>query len=255
MLRIEISRFSVFVVDLDGVVTKTAVVHAAAWKRLLDELLARTASGQRWQPFDLDRDYREYVDGKPRRDGLRDFLAARGISVPEGTPADSADVDTIHGLAKHKNRYVLESLSRGGVGVYADALGLLQNARAMAVRLAVVTASENCSAVLAAAHLGGLFDVQIDGHDLARLGLRGKPAPDSFLEAARRLGSEPRCAVVLEDAIAGVQAGRAGGFGLVIGVDRVGHGDALRDAGADVVVTSLAEIELVRGDSGAELSE
>ncbi|HEY5922641.1 MAG TPA: beta-phosphoglucomutase family hydrolase [Kofleriaceae bacterium] len=251
-MRIEVAKFSAFVVDLDGVVTKTAEVHAVAWKRLFDDLLARTAGEQPWQPFDLDREYRAYVDGKPRLDGLRDFLAARGISILEGTPQDSADLDTIYGLAKRKNRYVLESLGRGDVGVHADSVGLLQKARTMGVRLAVVTASENCAAVLAAAHLHALFAAQIDGLDLARLRLRGKPAPDSFLEATRRLGVEPSHAVVFEDAIAGVQAGRAGGFGLVIGVDRVGRGDALHRAGADVVVTSLDEIELVRGETRAE---
>jgi len=252
MLKLDLSRFPAFVFDLDGVVTNTAAVHARAWKRLFDELLARRAGGRPWRPFDLDLEYRAYVDGKPRRDGLRGFLGARGIAIPEGTPDDTADTETINGLAARKNQYVLESLARHGVAVYPDARDLLHEARALGVRLAVVSASENCAAVLAAARMTDRFDVRIDGIELARLHLRGKPAPDSFLEAARRLGVEPRRAVVFEDALAGVQAGRAGGFGLVIGVDRGGQGNALRDGGADVVVTSLA-IDLSRTDTRTEL--
>lgn len=251
-IPLDVHAFPAFAVDLDGVVTKTATVHAAAWKQLFDNLLERRAAGGTWLPFDVDRDYRAYVDGKPRRDGLRSFLAARGITVPDGSPSDPPDAETIHGLAKRKNRYVLDRLRDQGVETHADALALLRRARSIGVRLAVVTASENCGAVLAAAHVTDLFDERVDGTDLARLRLRGKPAPDSFLEAARRLDAEPCRVIVIEDAIAGVQAGRAGGFGLVIGVDRAGHGDALRRGGADLVVSSLDEIDLIGRAPGAE---
>lgn len=242
-----------FAFDLDGVLTDTAAVHAAAWKQLFDELLARHAGGQSWAPFDTGREYRTYVDGKPRRDGLRSFLASRGISVREGAQDDSEDAETIYGLAARKNRYMLERLARDGVEVYPDAVALLRTARATNLKTAVVSASANCGPVLAAAHLTDLFDARVDGIDLARLGMPGKPAPDSFLEAARRLRVEPRRAVAFEDAIAGVQSARSAGFGLVVGVDRGGHGAALRDGGAHVVVTSLDQIVLLREATHAEL--
>lgn len=243
-MKIDSLQFRTFAVDLDGVVTQTAGIHAQAWKRLFDEVLARRARGAPWRPFDADHDYRAFVDGKPRRDGLRDFLASRGISAAEGTPGDSAELDTIHGLARRKNAYVLELLRGSAVPVHPDAVRLLHAARANGVRLAVVTASENCSEMLASARLTGLFDAQVDGLEVARLGLRGKPAPDAFVEAARRLATSPERTVVLEDSLAGVEAGRAGGFGLVVGVDRTGHADELRRAGAHVVVRSLDDIEV-----------
>lgn len=242
-MRIDPLRFPAFAFDLDGVVTQTAGIHAAAWKRLFDDLQL---------PFDVERDYRAYVDGKPRRDGLRSFLAARDVSLPEGTARDTPEIATIHGLAARKNRYVLDALARDRVPVHPDAVRLLHSARSRGVRLAIVTASENCAAVLASARLTELFDARIDGVEVARLGLRGKPAPDSFVEAAQRLGTSPDQTVVFEDSIAGVQAASRGGFGLVVGVDRTGQGDALRRAGASVVVTSLDEIELVNADAIAE---
>lgn len=234
-MRLDPRRFPAFAVDLDGVVTQTAAIHAAAWKRLFDDL---------GLPFDIERDYRMYVDGKLRRDGLRSFLAVRGIEIPEGSADDGPEIESIHGLAARKNRYVLEALSRDRVPVHADAIRLLHSARSRAVRLAVVTASENCAAVLASARLTDLFDARIDGVEVTRLGLRGKPAPDSFVEAARRLGTSPDHTAAFEDSIAGVEAAKRGGFGLVVGVDRTGQAEALRRAGADVVVTSLDEIEL-----------
>lgn len=243
---IDPTRFGAFAFDLDGVVTKTAAVHAAAWKRLFDEILEQHARGDAWVPFDIDRDYRTYVDGKPRRDGLRSFLASRGLVLPEGRSDDSSST-TIHGLAARKNHYVQDELAKHGVEVYEDAAVLFRNARASSIRLAVVSASENCSAVLASAHLTEWFEVKVDGLDIGRRGLRGKPAPDTFLEAARRLAVEPGRMAIFEDAIAGVEAGRAGKFGLVIGVDRRDDADALRRHGADVVVRSLDEIELVGG--------
>jgi len=244
---IDRQRIDALLFDLDGVVTRTAVVHAAAWKRLFDEFLRAQAAGHPWQPFDLEADYRTYVDGKPRHDGVRSCLESRGLSLPEGAPNDGPEADTIHGLAERKNRYVLARLAREGVESYEAAVAVIREARARGFTTAVVSASENCAAVLAAAGLTELFDVRVDGADIARLGLRGKPASDTFLEAARRLGVEPARAVVLEDAIAGAQAGRAGGFALVVGVDRVGHAEALRRNGADVVATRLSELELARG--------
>jgi len=252
MLRIDLSRFEGFAFDLDGVVTQTAVVHAAAWKRTLDELLERLAAGKPWSPFDIDREYRIHVDGKARVDGIRSFLDARNITLAEGGLGDGPDADTIYGVAARKNRCFLDQLSRVGVEVYPDAAVMIGSLRGHALKTAVVTASENCAAILTAAHLTKLFDVRVDGLDIADLGLRGKPAPDSFLEAAERLGVEPHRCVVVEDSLAGVRAGRAGGFGLVIGVDRVGRADALRHGGADVVVTALDELVLT--DNGAELA-
>jgi beta-phosphoglucomutase family hydrolase len=240
-------RIDALLFDLDGVLTRTAVVHAAAWKRLFDEFLRRQASGQPWRPFDIESDYRRYVDGKPRRDGVRSFLQSRGLILPEGMREDGPEAETIHGLAERKNGYVLAHLAGKGVQPYEGAVTVIREARARGFKTAVVSASENCAAVLAAADLAELFDVRVDGTDIARLGLRGKPAPDTFLEAARRLGVEPARAVVFEDAIAGVQAGRAGGFALVVGVDRVSHAEALRRNGADVVVTRLSELELAGG--------
>ena len=247
MVNIDLARIDAMAFDLDGVVTKTAAVHAAAWKRLFDEVLERQAAGGAWTPFDIDRDYRLYVDGKPRRDGIRSFLASRDIRLPDGQAGDGPDVTTIHGLAARKNGYLLAHLGRAGVEVYDDGVRLIRAARHRGVKCAVVTASENCDAVLAAARLAGLFEVQVDGRVAGSLGLRGKPAPDTFLEAVRRLGTSPERAIVFEDAIAGIRAGRAGGFALVLGVDRTGHAGELRGAGADGVVASLDEIELRGG--------
>jgi beta-phosphoglucomutase family hydrolase len=250
MLALDLARFEALLFDLDGVVTRTAAVHARAWQRTFDELLAELAGGGPWQPFDVEHEYRAHVDGKPRRDGIRSFLGARGIALPEGDPGDGPGARTVHGLAARKNRQLLERLAEDGVEIYPDAARLLARARAGGCKTAVVSASENCEAVVDAADLTSQFQVRVDGVDIARRGLRGKPAPDTFLEAAARLAVSPGRAVVLEDAIAGVAAGRAGGFGLVIGVaraDRAEQAAALRGAGADAVVASLDEIELIRG--------
>lgn len=241
---IDLAELDAFAFDLDGVVTNTALVHAAAWKRTFDELLEQTAVETPWRPFDIGSDYRMYVDGKPRRDGIVSFLDARGISLSEGERGDGPEANTIHGLAARKNRYFLAHLAAHGVEMYPDARRLISKIRSKGARTAVVSASENCSAVLAAAHITELFDIRVDGIDIARLGLRGKPAPDTFFEAAKRLRAEPRRCVVFEDAVAGVQAGRAGKFGLVIGVDRVGDAESLLRSGADIVVTTLDELEL-----------
>jgi beta-phosphoglucomutase family hydrolase len=232
--------------DLDGVLTKTARVHAAAWKRLFDQFLEQRSAetGEPFVPFDVDDDYRRHVDGKPRQDGVAAFLQSRRIDLPLGAPDDGPAVRTVHGLGSLKDQYFLEELNQQGVERYEASIELVRTLRAEDVKTAVVSSSNNCAAVLAAAEIADLFDVRVDGLDIARLALNGKPAPDGFLEAARRLGLEPPRVVVVEDAIAGVQAGRAGGFGLVIGVDRGGRSLDLRRAGADVVVADLAEIQV-----------
>jgi beta-phosphoglucomutase family hydrolase len=232
--------------DLDGVLTQTARVHAAAWKRLFDQFLEQHSlgTGASVVPFDINDDYRRHVDGKPRQDGVVAFLQSRSIDLPFGAPDDGPNVHTVHGLGHLKDKYFVEELDQKGVERYEASIALVRTLRAEDVKTGVVSSSNNCAAVLAAAEIADLFDVRVDGLDIARLALNGKPAPDGFLEAARRLGLEPPRVVVLEDAIAGVQAGRAGGFGLVIGVDRGGQSLELRRAGADVVVTDLAEIHV-----------
>jgi beta-phosphoglucomutase family hydrolase len=232
--------------DLDGVLTRTARVHAAAWKKLFDEFLEQHAAraGEPHAPFDLDTDYRRHVDGKPRYDGVAAFLASRGVELPMGTPADDPGMGSVCALGNLKDRYFLELLGQGAVDTYDGAIALVRALRAQDIKTAVVSASNNCAAVLDAAGIAHLFDTRVDGTHVSRLGLAGKPAPDAFLEAARRLGTPPARAVVVEDAIAGVQAGHAGGFGCVIGVDHGGQAAALRAAGADAVVGDLAQVRL-----------
>jgi beta-phosphoglucomutase family hydrolase len=242
--------FDAVLFDLDGVLTKTAHVHAAAWKRLFDAFLEEYSkqTGQSFVPFDIDADYRRHVDGKPRLDGVAAFLQSRGIEVPLGAPGDSAGSHSMHGLGKLKDQYFLEHLKEHGVERYEESIALVRALRTQEVKTAVVSSSNNCAAVLEAAGIADLFDVRVDGLDLTRLALRGKPAPDAFLEAARRFEVEPSRGVVVEDAISGVEAGRAGGFGSVIGVDRSGRSLALRRAGADIVVTSLAQVRVATED-------
>lgn len=244
---IDVTRFDALLVDLDGVVTRTASLHAQAWKHLFDDFLRARAEreGVAFEPFDLERDYRAHVDGKPRFDGVRAFLAARGITVPEGAPEDAPERDTVYGLGNRKNAYFHRLLAERGVEVYDHAVAFLRRARDAGLALAVISSSRNCAAVLEAAGLADLFAVRIDGVERGRLSLAGKPAPDTFLAAARRLGVEPARAVVFEDALAGVEAGRAGGFGLVVGVDRVGQAAALRGHGADIVIDDFARLGLV----------
>ncbi|MEO6351742.1 MAG: beta-phosphoglucomutase family hydrolase [Burkholderiaceae bacterium] len=232
--------------DLDGVLTRTASVHASAWKKLFDGFLEprATRAGEPFVPFDIDTDYPRYVDGKPRYDGVSAFLDSRGIALPLGEPEDGPGVQSVRALGNLKDRYFLQHLEQHGVAVYEAAIALVRKLRAQEIKTAVVSSSVNCAAVLEAAGIAQLFDVRVDGTDLTRLGLEGKPAPDAFLEAARRLGAEPARAVVVEDAIAGVEAGRAGRFECVIGVDRRQQAQALRDAGADVVVTDLAQVQV-----------
>lgn len=230
--------------DLDGVLTRTASVHAAAWKKLFDAFLKEHAAaiGESFVPFDLDADYRRYVDGKPRYDGVRAFLESRGMALPYGTPEDGPDARTVCALGNLKDRYFMEHLEQHGVEVDPAAIDLVRTLRAQEIRTAVVSSSNNCAEVLEAAGIAPLFDARVDGLDLTRLSLQGKPAPDAFLEAAQRLRVEPSRAVVVEDAIAGVEAGHAGRFCLVLGVDRSGQSQALRQAGADAVVISLEQV-------------
>jgi beta-phosphoglucomutase family hydrolase len=232
--------------DLDGVLTRTAAVHAAAWKNLFDAFLQERAAqtNERFVPFDVQLDYRRYVDGRPRYDGVSAFLASRGITLPFGEPCDPPGAHTVRALGRLKDRYFTEHLGRHGVRTYEDSIALVRALRAQEVRTAVVSASNNCQVVLETAGIADLFDTRVDGRDITRFGMKGKPAPDTFLEAARRLEAEPSRAVVVEDAIAGVAAGHAGRFGSVIGVDRVCQSQALREAGADVVVTTLSQIQV-----------
>jgi beta-phosphoglucomutase family hydrolase len=224
--------------DLDGVLTKTAEVHARAWKESFDVFL----KGRGEKPFDLVRDYDEYVDGKPRLDGVRDFLTSRGIELPEGSADDAPSAQTIQGLANAKNGLVLRLIHDDGVEAYEGSVRYLHAARDAGLRRAVVSSSHNCHDVLVAAGIEDLLEVRIDGIVAEERGLEGKPAPDTFLEAARVLGVEPGRAAVFEDALAGVQAGHAGRFGHVVGVDRAGQRDALLAHGATVVVDDLAEL-------------
>jgi beta-phosphoglucomutase family hydrolase len=225
--------------DLDGVLTKTATVHMAAWKRTFDGFLQEREPGT--AEFS-QLDYNRYVDGKPRADGVRDFLASRGITLPEGTPGDPADAATVQGVAGRKNALVLQELDEHGVEVYPGSVTYLKAVKDAGLATAVVTASANGEQVIAAAGFADLIDVRVDGVVAAREKLRGKPAPDTFLAGARLLSAEPAEAVVFEDAISGVAAGRAGNFGYVVGVDRVGHADELAAQGADVVVQDLSEL-------------
>jgi beta-phosphoglucomutase family hydrolase len=230
--------------DLDGVLTKTAKVHAAAWKEMFDAYLQDSAerSGSRFVPFDDVSDYDQYVDGKPRADGTRSFLASRGVTLPEGTPGDPPQAETVQGLGNRKNVIVLRRIQEDGVEVYEGSRRFVEAVRRIGLRTAVVSSSANCQQVLAAAGIEGLFEQRIDALTADREHLRGKPAPDMFLAGARALGMEPAQCAVFEDALAGVEAGRAGGFGEVVGVDRTGQADALRAHGADIVVSDLAEL-------------
>ncbi|NIN70377.1 MAG: beta-phosphoglucomutase family hydrolase [Gemmatimonadetes bacterium] len=236
--------FDAVIFDLDGVVTRTARLHARAWKQVFDEFLARWkwGNGGSHDPFDIERDYTEHVDGKPRYDGVRDFLASRGIELPEGDPGDGPDVESVCGLGNRKNELYNDLLDQGGVEIFEDTVAQIRAWREMGLKTAIVSSSKNCATVLRAAGLTDLFDIRVDGVESARLGLEGKPAPDIFLKAAELLDVEPARAVVFEDAVSGVQAGRAGGFGWVIGVDRVGGREALLANGADTVVSDLREV-------------
>jgi len=241
---LERRRLDAILFDLDGVITKTASIHAAAWKQLFDAYLAKRATHRQeaWQPFDIEADYRRYVDGKPRMNGVRSFLLSRQIVLPEGQPDDPPDRETIHGLGNAKNALFLSQLEVKGIEVYDTTIALIHQAKAQGLKVAVISSSRHCADVLEAAGLMSLFDARVDGVESDRLELQGKPAPDIFLEAAGRLAVDPRRTAVVEDAIAGVQAGRAGGFALVIGIDRAHQAMALKAHGADVVVSDLMDV-------------
>lgn len=226
--------------------TQTALVHNAAWKQTFDVFLEAWAAqhGHEFVPFDSGADYHDYVDGRQRADGVRTFLASRGITLPEGSPDDGPDLQTVNGIGNRKNLLVLQKIKDGFVQVYEGSVQYLEAVTKAGLRRAVVSASANCKDVLAAAGITDYIEVRVDGVTARERGLPGKPAPDTFLLAAELLGVPPEQCVVFEDAQAGVAAGRAGGFGYVIGVDRVGHGQeqALIDNGADIVVKDLSEL-------------
>ena len=230
--------------DLDGVLTKTARVHDAAWREMFDGYLRERSerTGEPFVPFDPVADYEHFVDGKPRADGTRAFLESRGIRLAEGGPDDPPGAETVEGLSNRKNEILLRRIREDGVAAYPGSVRYVRAASGAGLRRAVVTSSANGRDVLASAGIGDLFEARIDGLTAGRAGLRGKPAPDTFLAGARALGLEPRAAAVFEDALAGVAAGRAGRFGFVVGVDRLGQAEALREHGADVVVADLAEL-------------
>lgn len=255
--RSSLRRINAVIFDMDGVVTDTARTHAHAWKQLFDDYLRRRAERRReeFRPFDMTSDYLRYVDGKPRYDGLRSFLESRGISLPQGSPDDTPDKETIWALGSRKDQYFLERLRTEGARPYGSSIRFVGKLRACGLRTAIISASRNAERVLEAAGIKELFDVKVDGVDSDELQLRGKPAPDMLLEAARRLGARPRETVVVEDALAGVEAARRGKFRLVIGVDRVGLGEELKRHGADIVVRDLSDLaidRLILGKSGLE---
>jgi alpha,alpha-trehalase len=232
--------------DMDGVITDTATTHADAWTRLFDDFLRdhATRTGEPFVPFS-SQDYLAHVDGKPRLDGVRDFLTSRGIDLPEGTPDDPPEATTVHGLGKRKNGFFLAEITEHGVQRYETTVALIRALHNRGVRTGLISSSRNAVQVLTAADALDLFESKVDGVDAARRGLPGKPDPAVFIAAAADLGATPDRSVVVEDAVSGVQAGRAGGFALVIGVDRGGNAEALADSGADVVVADLAEVDVL----------
>ncbi len=240
------ANFDAVLFDLDGVLTATAKVHAASWKKTFDEYLKQRAdkNNEPFKPFDLDQDYSLYVDGKPRYEGVKSFLESRDIHLPYGDPSDPPDRETICGIGNRKEELVLKTLKNEGVEVYDGSVAWVKQLRQAGIKIAVVSSSKNCQAVLQAGGIEDLFDDRVDGHTVEDQKLPGKPAPDTFLKAAEFLGAPPKRAVVVEDAISGVQAGRNGKFGLVIGVNRKdqSHADGLRENGADIVVNDLREM-------------
>jgi beta-phosphoglucomutase family hydrolase len=237
-------RYDAVLFDLDGVITNTASIHAACWKRMFDEYLGEreNRTGQHFPRFDAVADYRLHVDGKPRFDGVRDFLKSRGIDLPEGSPRDPPEAETVCGLGNRKNRLVGRVIEEKGVEAYEGSVRLIHALRGQDFKVAIVSSSENCEAVLKAARVDGLFEVRVDGVMVEAQHLAGKPAPDTFLIAAKLLGVEPSRAVVVEDALSGIEAGLAGKFGLVIGVARRDNAEELRRCGAHLVINDLGEL-------------
>ena len=237
-------QYDAVLFDLDGVITKTANLHAKCWKQMFDEYLQKRANerGEAFRPFDLAADYQLYVDGKPRFDGVRDFLRSRGIQLPEGNLDDPGNVETVHGLGNRKDHMVNGVIAEVGVEAYTGTVQFIQQLRRAGFKIAVVTSSQHCDAVLRAAKLDKFFEVRIDGNVIENQRLAGKPAPDTFLAAARLLGVEPKRTVVIEDALSGVEAGSNGKFGLVVGVARKGNAEELKRHGAHLVVEDVGEL-------------
>jgi alpha,alpha-trehalase len=245
-VTVSAADFDAVVFDMDGVVTDTAVVHRRAWQAMFDPFLAEVAgrTGTTQQRFGED-DYLRYVDGKARADGVASFLASRGVHLPRGSADDPPGTETVWALANRKDEAFQQVLATGGARAFPSTVALVRELQRQGIGTAIISASRNCQAILTAAGLDDLFPVRVDGVETARLALPGKPAPAVFLEAVRRLGATASRSVVVEDALAGVQAGRDGGFGLVVGVDRVGQAEALREHGAHVVVTDLDEVRVL----------
>jgi beta-phosphoglucomutase family hydrolase len=239
-----LSDLDAVIFDMDGVVTETATVHASAWKKLFDEFLRARAdeTGEPFEPFDEKADYESYVDGKNRYDGVRSFLESRSITLPDGDPSDPPGDGTVCALGNRKDEYFLAHVQEEGVRPYESTVRLIRDLRSKGKPIGLVTASRNADQVLAGAGVADLFDARVDGVVSADLGLKGKPDPAAYLEAARRLGVDPAKTAVVEDARSGVEAGARGGFGLVVGVARAGQEAALKKAGADVVVKDLGEL-------------
>jgi len=244
--EIDLTNITAVIFDMDGVLTDTASTHAQAWKQLFDEYLKKRSERQNevFQPFNINSDYLIYVDGKPRYDGVKSFLESRGVSLPQGSPDDSPGLETICGLGNRKNRYFVERLKREGARPYGSSIRFIERLKARGLRTAVISASRNAEEVLEAAGIRGLFDAKVDGVDSDELHLKGKPDPSIFMEAAKRLGVKPDETVIVEDALAGVEAGRRGNFKLVIGVDRVGQGEEIKKRGAEIVVRDLSELKI-----------
>jgi beta-phosphoglucomutase family hydrolase len=234
-------KFDAVLFDLDGVITATAKIHAAAWKQAFDEFLQKRR-GQEFQPFDKQQDYEDYVDGLPRYDGAQKFLESRQIDLPYGSPEDPPDRETVCGVANHKNELFNEALKTGAVEVYKGTVAWIRHLRRSGIKIAVVSSSAHCKAILKGAGLSDLFDARMDGDVAKQLQLKGKPAPDTYLKAAEMVDAAPARSVVVEDALAGVEAGKNGKFGLVIGVDRKHDADDLKQHGADIVVADLQEM-------------
>jgi alpha,alpha-trehalase len=252
-LTLSRERFAAAIFDLDGVVTRTVEVHAAAWKQLFDSFMNERLAqdGEDLHPFDSDRDYSQYIDGRPRYQGIKHFLSARHIDLPMGEPADPPENETVCGLGNRKNKLFQQIVHEQGVAVYECALSLIHRLRQAGFKIAMVTASKNCDLILERVGIAELFDTRIDADEAERLDLDGKPDPDTLLEAARRLGVLPKQAVVFEDVVAGVTAARRGRFGMVVGVDRGGQRHALLEHGADQVFEQLCVIQ-VEGHSSEE---
>lgn len=240
---IETDKYKAVILDMDGVITKSAQAHFGAWKQMFDDYLRERAArrNEEFIPF-TEQDYYRYVDGKPRYDGTKSFLESRDISLPRGRPDDPPGKETVCGLGNRKNRYFLAYLKKNGVESYQSSEDFIKSIKSRNTAVALISSSRNARAVLESAGVKKLFNVIVDGMDAEKHDLNGKPAPDIFLEAAKRLGVNPGESIVVEDAISGVEAGKAGGFGLVIGIDRSGKNKELKKRGADIVVKDLSQI-------------